>query len=200
LVDYPGRGKVVKSWFEGDRFLEGGLWWRRIQISWGTGCYSSLITTPAPCAVSCDVWLSDTLVYPHNPGMGLLSCHTPRSDTRQPGYSAGFEVWGDMQLKVIQHDDTDQRVSVPCDAMPLPIGQWFNLMFVIERDGHVFPFVDGQLAIRDPGTAFVMYPGFDIGIGDTHAGLITAQQNLTPEFPQGAFLYSDNFRVVRYPC
>jgi len=28
-----------------------------------------------------------------------------------------------------------------------------------------------------------MYPGFDIGIGDAHAGLITAQPNLTPEFP-----------------
>lgn len=30
--------------------------------------------------------------------------------------------------------------------------------------------------------------GFLIGVGDAHAGLITAQQNLTPEFPLGAFL------------
>lgn len=202
LVDHPGRGQVLRSWVAGERFLEDGQWWRRAQISWGIGCYGSLVTTPAPCAVSCDFWISDTLAHPGTPPCGILSCHTPRRQGQQPYYVAGFEVrQGGTKLALIHHAGVPgTRAEVFCDAIQLPINQWFNLVLMFEGDGRVLPYFNGVLAIRDPSSTLVVYPGFDIGIGDTHAGLIGAQPELTPEWEQGAFLLNDNFKVIRFPC
>ena len=55
------------------------------------------------------------------------------------------------------------------------------------------------LPSRIPSKALVIYPDFDIGLGDAHAGLYCAQPELTPDWEQGAFLYNDNFKVIRYP-
>lgn len=200
LVDYPGRGKVFKAYVSGDRFLEGGFWWRRAQVSWGIGPYDSLVTTPAPCAVSCDVWVSKALALKvrGGPGLGLLSVHTPYTESRLPGYSTGFEIWDGTTLVIGHHDDTDQIEYRTCDAVRWSAEKWFNLMLLFESDGRVLPFVNGTLAIRDPTKALVIYPGFDIGFGDTHAGLYGGHKSKTPDWPEGAFLLNDNFRVVRF--
>jgi hypothetical protein len=204
LVDHPSREQVFKAWVSGERFLEGGRWWRRTQLSWGVGCYESLISTPAPCAVSCDVWLSDTLVFPGDdfPSVGLLSFHTPsKTPDKQPYYSAGFEVWKpNMALAMAHNVAPGVREDIGCDTVHLPINQWFNLMLVIERDGRVLPFFNGKLAISDPSKALIMPSSYDIGLGDAHAGLYCAQPELTPDWEQGAFLLNDNFKVIRFPC
>ena len=81
-----------------------------------------------------------------------------------------------------------------------PASSWHTLRLQVEANGDVFPYIDGR-NILPKGVAPLRIPSdHEIGFGDGHAGLYSVTgKNPTPDFPEGAFLYNDNFKIIKYP-
>lgn len=199
LIEYEGRGKVMKASVFGRSKNEGNGWFRRGYYDWFNGPYPFAETIPAPCAISCDVLTSHQLISQNaKPAASLLSFHSREISTGKPEFAAGLNIGAGGEYLGLQFHSRNRDGWITCTKLFIA-DIFINLMLVIEMDGRVLPYMDGKLALKDSNQAPVIYPGFEVGLDDGHSGLYTSSgENPTPDFPEGAYVLVDNFQIIKY--
>ena len=197
------RGKVLKCSVAGLSKFEGPEWMRRAYPGWtNTGGYFGSQTVTGPDAIEVDVWASHQLIASGSkPSASLLSFHANRKGRSpnghdDPVYSAGLSIAGGGRYLGIM-DSTGRWITL--SAVSFSPETWYTLRLQVEADGKVLPFINGKLALPNGAEPHRIPKDVEIGFGDGHAGLYSSSgANQSPDFPEGAFILNDNFRIVKY--
>ena len=84
-------------------------------------------------------------------------------------------------------------------GVPFPVNEWVTLRLEIARDGTILPYINNKLAYTPGMKPYRIPDNIELGFGDGHSGLYSSSgKNPTPDFPEGAFLYNDNFMIIKY--
>jgi hypothetical protein len=203
VIDDPTnseRGKVLKCFVSGDSKLEpSGNWVRRGYLTWtNTGGYYNSEIVPVPAAVQSDVYLPEEMVgngSREKPSISLMSFHVDRighQPGQEPDFAAGFDLGSNGAFGYM--NNRGEWITLNTKFYP---DRWYTLRLVVEPNGDILPYVNGKLALPSGKQPLRIPDGYEIGFGDGHGGLYSVTgKDPTPDFPQGAWLLNDDFKVI----
>src|SRR3989304_10484739 len=207
IVTSADGGHALLNYIDGNPYLlDNGVYEIRIGPDWfNKGGYKNTPAIPAPCSISCDVTISHDMLntikdndrqgYPLY--LNLLGFHTNRVtdgvERYRSGFSSGFVFNPDGRLYMTSHyEDLGNFSHYRTNNRIIP-GVAAILMFMIDNDGHVIPYVNGERAIDNLNEVVTIDPELaKVGYTDGHAGIFFYLDDNKHVPQQGASVINDN--------